>query len=173
MPTVSAEAEVFLTYEGVDFYHVYKNDDMENGFVRDYSYSLVPDSRDECGEEYQGFDISDLPSYSNDKSYEQVLKDALDNGELDALIEQAESDGYIIRCGESEPESASRVFAQGDWVLYNGRPRQVYKFLPFGPTPDTPAVKADPRYDMIELVELKKPVYARDVQKLIVEEVTA
>jgi hypothetical protein len=58
---------------------------------------------------------------------------------------------------------------QGDWVLYNGKPRQVSKFMPFGPNEQTPAVIADARFDLVELAGIKKPVYVSQVQIMRLE----
>lgn len=69
-------------------------------------------------------------------------------------------------------QAMMRTYKQGDWVIYNDKPRQVYRFLPFAPTETTPAVIADPRFDMVELFGIKSPIYTSRVQRMIIEEVS-
>lgn len=60
------------------------------------------------------------------------------------------------------------ILRSGDWVLYNGKPRQVRNFTPY----DYPelGIEPDPRFDMAELSGIKKPVYVRNVRVMRVEE---
>jgi hypothetical protein len=104
MPTMTVPADVFLDAHGVVIYHVYKNDDISQG-IRKFWYSLDPDSRDQgMYEDYQGFDVRDLPAYQetvtdhtsvSDDSIKEALKLALVRGELEDLIEEAKRDGVI------------------------------------------------------------------------------
>jgi hypothetical protein len=58
----------------------------------------------------------------------------------------------------------------GDWVLYNGKPREVCKFYPFGgPDCATPGIERDPRYDMVEVVGIKALIPIRNIQRMTVE----
>lgn len=89
MPTTYTDAEVFIEHRGVKIYHVYKNDDLDSG-QRQFWYSLDPDSSDNSCDDYRNFDIRDLNAYkNNDWSHEEVLRVALDNGELNDLIADA------------------------------------------------------------------------------------
>ncbi len=111
MPTRYADADVFLDYRGVKVYYVYKNDDLDSGITRESAYSLDPDSRDECGEEYQGFNLTELPAYNDiagpigHATSKKVLMLAIDRGELNDLITEAIAEGGVeehdvaLKCG--------------------------------------------------------------------------
>lgn len=76
--------ELALKYQGVSIYHVYKNDDNEQG-VREYWFGLDEYGSDngtnENGEHIV-FDVRDLLSYDSNLDIEDVLRKAIDNGEI-------------------------------------------------------------------------------------------
>lgn len=98
MPTIEMPAEVFMEHRGVTIYHVYKSDHFDEG-VRQYWYSLDPDSSDSAILEYQGFDIRDLPAWKDChtslKPFEDALRLAIDRGELNELITEALQEGGV------------------------------------------------------------------------------
>jgi hypothetical protein len=58
----------------------------------------------------------------------------------------------------------------GDWVMYNGKPREVYKFYPYGgPNCATPNIERDPRYDMVEVLGIKALIPIRNIKRMKVE----
>lgn len=65
--TVWTDPEVYVTHKGVTVYHLYKNDDIEQG-ARTYSFTLHP----QAGEADWGvfpntplFDVRDLPGFTD------------------------------------------------------------------------------------------------------------
>lgn len=76
--------ELALKYQGVSIYHIYKNDDNNQG-TREYWFGL-----DEYGsdygtdeeEEHIVFDVRELPSYDSSLDIEDNLRKAIDNGEI-------------------------------------------------------------------------------------------
>jgi hypothetical protein len=80
--------ELALKYQGVSIYHIYKDDDNNQG-TREYWFGL-----DEYGSDYGTdendygdgahivFDVRDLPSYNSNLSIEDNLRKAIDNGEI-------------------------------------------------------------------------------------------
>ena len=76
--------ELALKYQGVSIYHIYKDDDNGQG-VREYWFGLDEYGSDndtvEDGEHIV-FDVRDLPSYDSNLDIEDVLRKAIDNGEI-------------------------------------------------------------------------------------------
>lgn len=59
----------------------------------------------------------------------------------------------------------------GDWVMYNGKPREVYKVYPFGGKDCiTPEIERDPRYDLVEVLGIKSVLPVQAVRRMIIEE---
>jgi hypothetical protein len=91
MPTHWESAEVFMTHRGVNIYHIYKDDDLDQ-CVRHYWYALTDhgsDAGDSCGE----FDIRDLPGWretGDPAQYRAVIRRALDGGFFDGAIVDGE-----------------------------------------------------------------------------------
>lgn len=91
MPTIEAPSDVFMEYRGLKVYHVYKNDDRENGMIRDYHFSLSKYSSeyDDDG----SFWVEDLQSYSAQavrdgytSAVTSIIQKAIDGGELNDEI---------------------------------------------------------------------------------------
>jgi hypothetical protein len=74
--TSQVDAEMFLCYNGVEVHHCYTDDDVEQP-LREYHYVLNAELNED-----ESFDIRDLSTWSEDKSKHQVLKQAIDKGEL-------------------------------------------------------------------------------------------
>lgn len=70
--------EVFLAHKNVVIYHAYKDDDFAHRLV--YWYCLGPDDN-----EYESFDIRELQSWSAYCSHEDILKTAIESGEIQKL----------------------------------------------------------------------------------------
>ena len=76
--------ELALKYKDVFIYHIYKDDDNDQG-IREYYFGLDEFGSDEGTDEYSGhivFDVRDLPSYDPDLDIKDVLRKAIDNGEI-------------------------------------------------------------------------------------------
>ena len=75
--TSYVEPELFLFHNDIAVYHMYKNDDVNNG---PYSYWFTTDDQDGSTE----FDVRDLPGWDKDKSTlanrREVLAAAIDAG---------------------------------------------------------------------------------------------
>jgi hypothetical protein len=125
MPTQNVEAGIFLEYRGVTVFHVYRRDSMDD-CVQQYQYSLDPDSRYEDAEEYQNFDIRELAAYKagcsgkwgTPEHWVNVLKLAIDRGELNELIASAITDGNVdqdvgTKCSDC---GSLNEFALHDWL---------------------------------------------------------
>ena len=79
MPFGWIDPEVFLTHGDVTIYHVYKDDEIAQG-RREYWYTT-----DLSGGDYEdpcSFDVRDLPSFTPEKSHEQVIIEAIKAGVL-------------------------------------------------------------------------------------------
>lgn len=74
MPYTWVAAETFLCYRGVYVYHCYKNDQTDS--CR-YEYHYTLDASEESD-----FDIRDLQAYDHTKRHQEILKAAIDSGEL-------------------------------------------------------------------------------------------
>ena len=79
--TVFEPAELFLSHKGVDIYHCYKDDEIEQG-QREYHFVLC----DSLNED-ESFDIRELNAWHNPLShtytvFREILIAAIDSGEL-------------------------------------------------------------------------------------------
>lgn len=72
------DPEVFIKHKCVTIYHVYRNDDIDQG-RRKFWYTTDPYGG-ECND--CSFDIRELKSYSPEKSHEQIIREAIDIGEI-------------------------------------------------------------------------------------------
>ncbi len=79
MPYVWLEPAAFLTHNGVTICHIYKNNFAEEGVRENWFTTDIcgGDCDDPCA-----FDIRDLSDYAPEKPYAQVLREAIDRGEL-------------------------------------------------------------------------------------------
>lgn len=79
MPYVWMDPVAFLTHNGVTIYHIYKNNFAEEGVRENWFTTDIcgGDCDDPCA-----FDIRDLSAYAPEKPYTQVLREAIDRGEL-------------------------------------------------------------------------------------------
>lgn len=123
-----------------------------------------------------------IPESMNLKEAEEYLDCFSDPTEGSEVLHREVSEIVELQNSEGEPiEQNPRAFGaeapqtvelkQGDWVLYKGKPREVYKFHPFGgPNCPTPELERDPRYDLIELMSLKTPVRPHEVQRMMVSD---
>lgn len=75
MPYVWEDNELFLSHEGVDVYHIYKND---FDVCREYWYGLYPHSSDDDMEGV--FDVRELPCWEVGADHADVIKAAIDAG---------------------------------------------------------------------------------------------
>ncbi len=71
MPTRTeyVPAEVYLKHNDVTVYHVYKDNDVENG-IREYWFDTAEDSDDD-----NGFDVRDIATQLNVKSEKEYTQD--------------------------------------------------------------------------------------------------
>lgn len=76
MPYVWVEPNLFLEYMGVCVYHAYKNDMMDNGCLEFHYTTEITNT----GE--NDFDIRDLSCYNNKMDHVEILKLAIECGEL-------------------------------------------------------------------------------------------
>lgn len=81
MPYVWTEPELALEHRGVSVYHVYRNEFMDSG-RREYWYTT------DVTENQGGFDIRDLDCYKEGLKHEDVLKLAIEGGEITALSDE-------------------------------------------------------------------------------------
>jgi len=87
MPYEWVESEVFMTYRGIEIYHIYKNDFTDSG-VRDCWYSLNSAGSDNDPHGENGtFDHRELstPPCGGD-GIPWVIKSAIDRGEPQQLL---------------------------------------------------------------------------------------
>jgi len=101
MPEAWVDPEIFMSYRGVDIYHVYKNDHVSDG-VRSYWYGTecsASDDNEFDPENNPVFDVRELPSYRLDMPHEDIIKAAIDGDEFkgwegvpDPLPEPTEED---------------------------------------------------------------------------------
>ena len=87
MPTKYEDvaAAVAFTYKGIDIYHVYKNDDIDER-VRNYYFTTEKYGCPDMGGD-PAFDVRDLPTYSAAsgscvKQIERAIHNAIDQGIL-------------------------------------------------------------------------------------------
>ena len=79
MPYGWIDPEVFVEYNGMTVYHVYKDDEISQG-CREFWYTT-----DLCGGDCNdpfAFDVRELPTYADGKSHRQVIWEAIDAGIL-------------------------------------------------------------------------------------------
>lgn len=79
--TVFEPAELFLSHNGVDVYHCYKDDEIEQG-QREFHYVLCNNLN-----EAESFDIRELKAWNNPIThsytvFREILIAAIDSGEL-------------------------------------------------------------------------------------------
>lgn len=105
MPIGWIQPDLFLRYQGVAVYHVYRNDDYEQG-PREYWFTTDKhggDCDDPCS-----FDVRELSSYAREKTHEQIIREAIDAGDLplaESLYkESSEDEGSRA----ADPRSVSR-----------------------------------------------------------------
>lgn len=124
--SVFVPAEVFTEHNGVTIYHVYKNDDVEQG-ARTYSYAITEDGSDSDPDWGGTFDVRDLPAWREpihhpDLPFDEV-RTRLDDAILHA-IRIAIDDRYLTnrRCaicecrlvGLERPYHLTREHRSGD-----------------------------------------------------------
>ncbi len=82
MPYVSTytEPDIFLTHNDVNIYHIYKDDDLDEG-IRTYWYGYDEDC-DDSGT--SSFDIRELSNYDKDEDpdHKDILIEAIELGLL-------------------------------------------------------------------------------------------
>ena len=76
MPYAWVEPELVLEHQEVSVYHVYKNDFCADGR---YEYHYTTDI---CGR--SSFDIRDLPSFHHELEHKEILRLAIERGEITA-----------------------------------------------------------------------------------------
>lgn len=122
MPNIYTEAAEFMEHRGIRIYHVHNGNDYEQG-VRQYQYSLDPDSDDETAdEEYRNFDVREMPAFEpfigraqvHVEDIRRVLRESIDRGDLNDLIVAAITEGLVdmdvaARCSSCGAESDLNV----------------------------------------------------------------
>ena len=79
MPYIWTEPELAVRHNGVSVYHVYKNGFWECGRLNDqYTTDIT---------EQDSFDIRDLSNYQDAGDHIEILKQAIERGEITALTE--------------------------------------------------------------------------------------
>lgn len=105
MPSGWIDPEQFLRHQGIGVYYVYRHDDYDEG-VREYCYTTDMyggDCDDPCS-----FDVRELSSYAREKTHEQIIREAIDAGELplaESLYKESPEDE--ASCA-TDPRSVSR-----------------------------------------------------------------
>lgn len=96
MPYAQTEAQRFLTHNGVEVFHIYSNDYVDEG-PRTYWYALHPYGSDEDDHGENGvFDVRELPTWPSDATADDreairtAICEAIDRGLLTA-------EGYVLR----------------------------------------------------------------------------
>jgi hypothetical protein len=77
MPYIWTEPTEVLTHEGVTVYHVYRNGFWDQGAYEFHYTADITESAD-------SFDIRDLESYKEGMEHSEVLKLAIERGEISA-----------------------------------------------------------------------------------------
>lgn len=82
------DPEVFMVHNGVTIWHVYKNDDIEQG-PRIYSYAFSPQGTDDGDGSEFTFDVRDLPGGLDIETYggnsddmKRMIAAAIDAGSI-------------------------------------------------------------------------------------------
>jgi hypothetical protein len=88
-------AEVFMEYKNVTIYHVYKDNDPDQG-VREFWFDTQEDSQDEGG-----FDVRDLASELR-IPYGTKTLEAVDKNELTKSIIRASIDSGLITASQED-----------------------------------------------------------------------
>lgn len=74
--------ELTLKHKDVSIYHIYRYDDHEGG-VRQHFFGLDEYGSDDGTDDgHIVFDVRDLPSYDSKLDIKDVLRKAIDNGEI-------------------------------------------------------------------------------------------
>lgn len=79
MPQAWVEPELFITHNGVSVYHTYKDGNMDAGRLECHY------TTDICEEYSYEFDIRDLPSYQPETEHAEIIKSAIEMGEIKKL----------------------------------------------------------------------------------------
>jgi len=84
MPYSNVPAELFMSHNGVNIYHIYNDDFVENG-PRDcwYCTNDYGSDNDPHGPEYGVFDIRNLPGFDNDRDVKDLIAENIDGGYFD------------------------------------------------------------------------------------------
>ena len=85
MPYIWTEPEEVLQHNDTTVYHVYKNEFIESGR---YEFLYTTD----VTENNAAFDIRDLQDYDPKLEPAEILKKAIDSGELTALLNSSETE---------------------------------------------------------------------------------
>jgi len=85
MPYIWTEPEIAIEHNGVTIYHVYKNGFMDSGR---YECLYTTD----VTENDAAFDIRDLQNYDTQLESIEILKKAIDSGELMPLLNSGETE---------------------------------------------------------------------------------
>lgn len=87
MPIGWIQPDLFLRHQGVAVYHVYRNDEYEQG-PREYWFTT-----DKYGGDYNdpcSFDVRELSTFAADKPHDQIICEAIEAGVLP--LEERDSD---------------------------------------------------------------------------------
>ncbi len=105
MPIGWIQPDLFLRHQGVAVYHVYRHDEYEQG-PREYWFTT-----DKHGGDYNdpcSFDVRELSSYAREKTHEQIIREAIDAGELplaESIYKESPEDEASY---DADPRSVSR-----------------------------------------------------------------
>jgi len=137
MPYRWVPASVFLEHRGVTVYHVYKDDDVEQG-ARQYWFGV----REDCSDSDDAFDVRSLPNPSGhdlctDAGRGATIREAIDAGIMtqEGLVLRGQEQAQDVRheAASSLPLMASSMDATPDHTL-----RRIFDilYLDLGPTGD-------------------------------------
>lgn len=79
MPIGWIQPDLFLRHQGVAVYHVYRNDEYEQG-PREYWFTT-----DKYGGDYNdpcSFDVRELSTFAADKPHDKIIREAIEAGVL-------------------------------------------------------------------------------------------
>jgi len=76
MPLLWVDPELFISHNGVPVYHTYIDRNMDAGRL-EYHYTT-----DICEEPSHEFDVRDLPSYRPETEHAEIIKSAIEMGEI-------------------------------------------------------------------------------------------
>ena len=79
MPYIWRDPDKFIAHHGVNVYHVYRNDQISGGRR---SYLFTTDINGGDSDDPHAFDIRDLKSYDSSKDLDEIIKLAIENGEI-------------------------------------------------------------------------------------------